>query len=563
MKYLEQLLDYFAKNATRAYLVVTNLILVIFAIWFSNVGLLPFKNLGDFVFFAALALVLGLYRPSWTFAFFIGTLALENINLAPESLGFSLRPYQFFGSITVISLLVQFFSKRLAFSLPKFRWVDAMVLVFVVGGFLSALFATNKGMSLKQAIVAVSFVVLYFLTRTYVQSFQDVKRIFPFFLSGGLVVLLYSIWQNLRFLIGAESFEVMPGRPNSTFTEADWLGMYLVFCLAVVLTILYKVRNKKQETMTKQIPNFKFQISKNDLYFVSCILYLVLTFIVLILTVSRSAWVGAVFVIIVFLKFILLENYAELGEGDRSRWKKMVNILKIQKWQWKKAGTQLLFVLIAFGVALLIAMPLTRFQIANRAVSTGGLQKITIACSGNQNIIPSPQKINNTEELEKYSCRHINLEDIENEKKLGNVIMEVYRPDPNVNIRAEIYQKSWQQIKSNPVLGIGWGNISEILGTDERGAGLNASNIFLEVWLGSGIFGILSFVVLLGYIILSAVVAFFENDKKNKNSTAILFLMAGWVAVVVPNLFNSGIFLGFIWVYFGIAVSLLAEKTND
>ena len=112
----------------------------------------------------------------------------------------------------------------------------------------------------------------------------------------------------------------------------------------------------------------------------------------------------------------------------------------------------------------------------------------------------------------------------------------------------------------HPVLGIGWGSINKILGTDERGAGLNASNIFLEVWLGAGLLGFLAFVILLGYILVASVFAFISNDDKSKNGTAIVFVMLGWAAVVIPNLFNSGIFLGFVWVYLATAISLLSKE---
>jgi len=38
--------------------------------------------------------------------------------------------------------------------------------------------------------------------------------------------------------------------------------------------------------------------------------------------------------------------------------------------------------------------------------------------------------------------------------------------------------------------------------------------------------------------------------------------MLGWAAVVIPNLFNSGIFLGFIWVYLGVAIGLIKKNGN-
>lgn len=552
-------------NATKTYLIGANIVLVIFAVWFSNVGLLPFKNIGDFAFFALLVLILGLYRPGWTFLFFVGTLALENINIAPESLAVALRPYQFFGFITIIALMVQFFSKRMAFSLPKFRWHDALVVLFVVGGFLSALGAVDKGTSFKQSLIALSFAGLYFLVRIYIQSFEDLKRTMPFFLNSGLIVSAYAIWQNVRFLNGKDSFEVMPGRPNATFTEADWLGMYLVFLLAVLFAMLYELIKKSSvishQSSNQQIAKMdpmtddRLLMTQDNIRRALLYVFLVLIFTTLILTVSRSAWIGAVVAVVVFLKFVLLVKLAETGNGAKNNWQKFLEMFKLNLWQWRNAGIQFLFVAVAFGGGLLISMPLTRFEIANRAVSTGGLQKITIACT--TGAVDVPVEIRNVSELAQYGCRHIDLEEIEKEKNAGSVVLEVSRPDPNVNIRAEIYKKAIAEIKAHPILGIGWGSIGAILGNDERGAGLNASNIFLEVWLGSGLLGFLSLVILLGYILIASIWKFIGGSGK---IVPIVFVIIGWTAIVFPNLFNSGIFLGFIWAYLGIAVSLLGER---
>ncbi|MDD5396782.1 MAG: O-antigen ligase family protein [Candidatus Moranbacteria bacterium] len=533
--------DQFFQNSTKIYLILANIVLVVFAIWFSNAGLLPFKNSGDFAVFAILSLVLALYRPGWAFALFLGTLALENINLVPGG-HIALRPYQFLAIVLIIALLVRFLGKKMPFSWPKLGWIDAAPIVFAIGGFMSALGASSRAVSFKQAIVATSFVALYFLVRIFVQSFDDLKKIAPFFLSSGLVVLAYSIWQNVRFIHGANSFEVMPGRPNGTFTEADWMGIYIVFLLSIVYVIVLYFQRVKSGIKVS-ILNFKFQIL-NEFSIIKLLNYLlsIVIFVVLILTVSRSAWVGAAVVVVGFLKFVLYDG----------SW-------RISQWQWKKMLLSLgnvVFVLIA-SLAIVFGFGLTRFQLGNRAVSTGGLQKITIACQGGiDNVVP--KNIGSVDELANYGCRHINLEDIEKEKSLGNVVMEVNRPDPNVNIRSEIYKKSIAEIKAHPFWGIGWGSISKILGTDDRGAGLNASNIFLETWLGSGLLGILSWLTLLLYVFVKGVAMFFKKNDETKIVSA--FVLLGWTAIVVPNLFNSGIFLGFVWCYIAAAVGLILEK---
>lgn len=523
-------------NSTKMYLILVNSVLVIFGIWFSNSGLLPFKNLGDFVFFAILSLILAIYRPSWTFALFLGTLALENVNLVPIEIPLALRPYQFFGLVTAASLLIQILTKRLAFPLPRFRWPDAIVVCLATSGFISALFSLNKGLGFKQSLVAVSFVMLYFLTRVYIQSFEDSKRVSLFFFSGSFIVVIYAIWQNITYLNGGNAFEVMPGRPNATFTEPDWLGIYLVFLLSIFFAVIYNLSKKTK------ITNLKFEILNLKFNYVINYVILTVAIVALILTVSRSAWVGAAFVIIGFLKLTLING----------SW-------NVSRWQWRNFSLQGIFIASILAISMLISVgiPLTNFQIFKRAQSTGGLQKITVACDAEDRLTPD-SIIANVSELAQYDCRHIKLEEIEREKTEGKKVFEILRPDPTVNIRAEIYRKSISQIKENPFFGIGWGSISDILGKDESGAGLNASNIFLEVWLGSGLLGILSFSVLLLYILIVSSMRFMNKNVDDK--TSLVFVILGWFAIVVPNLFNSGIFLGFVWAYLAVAVSLLAGK---
>ena len=540
--FIEKVINSLQKKTTKIYLILANIILVIFAIWFSNVGLLPFSNIGDFLFFVLLGLLFAIYRPGWAFVFFIGAIALENINLAPQSLGLAIRPYQLLGALIIIALIIRTVMKRLPLPakefFPKFKWYDALPIIFVLGGFLSSFSAINKTISLKQSVVALSFVALYFLARTYIQSLDDLKRIAPFFLSSAIVIALYGILQNIIFVHGGNSFEVMPGRPNATFTEPDWLGIFLVFLLAVVFAIIYYQDTKYEIRNTKYFLLVTGYWSSVTIVFISLIL-----------------------VTIGFLKIMLTNG-----------------LFKISQWNWKKFSQALinLAVAIIFSFVFIYAFHLTNFQIFNRAASVAGLQKITIACPsalGSEGYeLNSGDTIFNIADLSQYGCWHINLEDVEKAKLNNWRIVEVFRPDPNINIRSNIYQKSWQQIKQQPILGIGWGSISKILGTDERpariatqsvvggGTALNASNIFLEVWLGAGLLGILSFIILLGYIFIRSAIMFLDRKIEDKTVAALVIL--GWAAIVIPNIFNSGIFLGFVWVYLAIAMGLLAENNK-
>ncbi|EKE16308.1 MAG: hypothetical protein ACD_11C00020G0013 [uncultured bacterium] len=522
---LRQFIEKFQGNNVSLYLILVNVLLLFFAIIFFAVGLLPFKNTGDFIFFAVLAFLFALYRPGWAFLFFIGAIALENINVAPIVLGISIRPYQLFGALTIFAFSYLFLKKKIGFSLPKFIWIDWMIFAFVVFSFLSSFSSNHRGASLKHSIILASFAVFYFLIRIYVQSFSDAKKIFPFFLSSSLVVMLYAIWQNIRFEKGLFSFEVMAGRPNATFTEADWLGMYLTLVIAVIYATIFYITKK---------------YSEGRMFLAVSYLFLVLAYVALIITVSRSAWIGVAFITLVFLKIALTDG----------AWNFSV-------WQWKIFFKHLGLIVLALGLSLVIVymFNLTRFGFLNRIQSATGLQKITVACQNSQNT--PPEIIQNIEELSQYGCEHIDLEEIDEKEREGKIIREISRPDPNVNIRQEIYKKSLQTIKNNPVLGIGWGSIPVVLGEDEKGTAFNSSNIFLEVWLGSGIFGLLAFISVFGYIFVVSVKNILGNNGENK--IAATFALLGFFAIIIPNLFNSGLFLGVFWLYLGISIALLSD----
>lgn len=513
--YFQQFVNKFTK--TKYYLILANFLLVFFLILFFNLKVFPMRT-GDFIFLVLVYAIFALYRPGWSFLFFVGTIALENINLAPENLGIAIRPFQLAGGLTVFSLLLRYFLKRLNFQLVKLKWFDYLVGFFLFSGFLSSFSALDKSMAFKQSIILVSFGALYWLVRNYVQSPGDLKKIVPFFSGSSIVVIFYSILQNIRFKLGLNPFETMPGRPNGTFAEPDWLGIYLVMVLAMVYLAIYYFRNRKEQ-----------------MFFYA---YLIFVYAALIISVSRSAWLGGGFITLVFLKSILT-NFS----------------FRIRDWQWPDFLRKSIFVFgsLAISVIIVYVFHLTSFQLFNRMSSTAsGLQLVTVSCVDDFEI---PKKIENVQELKKYNCRHINLEEISKEKTDGKIIKEVFRDDPNVKIRSEIYQKSLAQIKAHPVLGIGWGNIANVLGKDERGSGLNSSNILLETYLGSGILGLVALISLLAFILIRSVWLCLKENSEIK--IIGLFGLLGLFGILIPNLFNAGIFLGIFWVWLGAVSSIL------
>ncbi len=546
ISYFKEIVKYVQVKSLQIYLILVNLLLIIFGIWFFNVSFLPFKSLSDFAVFAGFGLLFAIYRSGWAFLFFIGTIALENINLAPEILGVAVRPYQLLAILIISATLIKSAQKKNIVDFPKLYWPDWVILSFGFAGFLSVFTALEKGLALKQSIIALSFIGIYFLVRTFIDNFSDIKKIFPFFLSSAVLISFYGIWQNIRFAKGLESFEVMPGRPNATFTEADWLGEFLIMFLAVICAAIYYFSKKNDALIidsqilekAKKINFFRFANKQIIAYFA----ILTFIFVVLIMTVARSAWLGAIVVLVFFVKAIFLNSS-----------------LRSVNWQFKKASYMTLGIVTSFVLAIgfVKVFNLSSFELVNRAQSTAsGLQEITISCESEN--INLPDKIQNIDDLLMYGCKHINLEEIESEKERGEFVTTINRADPNIKIRSEIYAKSLNEIRKNPIFGIGWGSIGKVLGVDDRGSSLNASNIFLEVWLGSGILGLVSLIFIFGFILIKSLIMFFKEDEDKR--VLAVFLILGFFATVIPNLFNSGIFLAFLWVYFGIAISLLKSK---
>lgn len=494
-------------------------------------------GVGDFVFISILAICVALYRPRWMFLLFVSLVPLENIILSSGFLPIQLRPYQFTGAILAVAAIILWLVKRLNFKLIKPTWIDWLVFSIVPFSFLSIMNSPVKGVSLKNDLILFSFVVLYYLIRNFLRSKKDLFEAAFFFLGSNFVVLGYGFYQVLADKFGGRSFEVMFGRPNSTFTEADWLGIFLCFSLAVFFSGI----NYFETQFTKWKP------------IVYIMVFLNLT--LLVLTLSRSAWIGAAAIIFFYLLFSLFEKDKE-----------QIN------WTSRKFFSQVIviFFITAISLAAIHFGKLTKFDIFDRARSAAtNEQKITIAC-GNVSIIP--QIISSTDELAKYNCKFINLEEITLYKSQGMFVTEIFRKDPNVMTRSQIYKKSFEIIREHPILGVGFGTITQSLGTDERGAGLNESNIFLQVWAGSGIFGLLALIIILANLFIYSfrrlspicplnTLIGCPIVKDNFEKTLNIFIFLGIIALLVPNIFNAGLLMGLFWLGFAVIVSCTQNYT--
>jgi O-antigen ligase len=416
-----------------------------------------------------------------------------------------------------------------------FNFRDVLVVVLIVLSFVSLSKALNFSLTLKLNLVLLSFGMIYFLARFYLQEKQRKLEALWFFVATSLPILLFGIYQAVAYKMNWLDFQVFAERANGTFTEPDWFGIYLVFLAALIYWVKLYLFRTKNDTMIGV-----FEIRKVGQWVLN--VHLLLVILVLLLTVARSAWVG--FVALTATYFFCLFYQKRIFKLKRflgiSFWKEFLTM----------AWVGLLALLIVTGFRL------SNFDLMDRAGSSvSGLQEITISCEVGSMV---PERVTGVEELEKYDCQHIRLQEIQNEIQSGNEVKTVFRPDPNVEIRKNIYQTTWREIRENFWLGQGLGSSSEVLGTDSYGHGFNASNIFLEVWFSLGLFGLLVF----GWLFLDPIIKGF-GDISNKYKAGFglnsLLILTG-IALLVPNLFNSGIFLSILWVWLALGKGLVVEE---
>lgn len=504
-----------------------NVILLLISIFLYHFGF--FSQISFWVFLVMCLVVCGfaLYRPVMVFAIFVGLIPLEIINIAPDVIGISLRPYQLLVIAAIFGIVsILLFRKKIG---TLFRWniFDVVVVTLFFASVVSALINASSGGVIKQTVVFSSFCVIYFVTRFFVRTKKEVIALFPLFISSGVVVSLYAITQNILFSVNLFHLEVMPGRPNATFVEPDWLGVYLVFVFTVCLSYLY------YNAYHKHLWRF-FDIA---LYGATFLIMVAMT-----ITVARSAWMGTGAVAFVYFVFLITQKKYKLFA---------------RHFLWTSS-------LIFMSIVSVVIFQFTDFELDNRVESTKtGRQEITVACStpASRDALMRIGYVAHIDELVQYDCAHIDLEDIDREMSLGNYVFKIDRDDPNIAVRSDVYKKTIVAFAQQPIFGYGWGSSARIYGVDAAGTPLNASNIFFETAIATGVGGLIIICAFLLGVVCFAVVIMRTKSSMLDNSIA-LFGVLGIVGIVVPNLFNAGLFLGFVWVYFGM-VALMPKILHN
>jgi len=521
--------------------------------------------------------------PRQIFWLFLAVLPLENVILSTGDIPIAVRPFQLIGGVLVLVLILStiFKNKKIKFkllrptlpSLAIFRMeknpvknnkvylnpVDRLVVFLGVASLIGAQFAPDLVTSLKLSVVLFSFIAFYWVARNFTRNFKNLLENIWFFLVGADAVLMFGLYQKIAEKLGWASMQVMEKRINATFTEPNWLGAYLVFILALFLGVKYilKLLRRDNGCLGRAVQRFsEMRIGNWPMLKISQVvvnIYVLFIIAELILTVSRSAWLGAGVVLEVYILIVWIKD-------------SFVKSLRTGVYAAIKIGLVVL-VLNIFG--------LSDFHLANRATSSAsGMQKITISCQQNiaKEQINSGAKIASLQELSIYGCHHINLEDIEFEKQNGAVIKEVYRPDPSVEVRKDVYKKSWVEIKKHWLFGQGLGSSGFFLGKDNLGHNLNSSNIFLEVLLSMGVAGLMIFVLviltpfIIGLKLLQVKAGKYSNSPqadqqagKPKEVIAVFFMLT-FFAILIPNLFNAGFLIAFFWIWLAMIMSYLSTE---
>ncbi len=507
---------------TRVFFVILFL-LGVSGIILLNTGVFPI-TLSHALFYLLLLILFGLYRPSLLWQGLVFFLSFEILSVVSIVEGLEIRAYQFGLVALAVATAILWFQGKV--TPPVLRWFDGALLLLLLGAIATFFVRSLPMANGKDLIILASFAVLYALGRIYLQKKSEVQTFLATLLVSGSVVAGYAVYQAIALQNQWSHFMVMTGRPNSVLEEADWLGFFLGMVAIIALILFLRLKRWYQE--------------------VGVALLLLLFLVTLILTVSRSAWLG--FGIGVLGMVLLLGGEYVLGFIN-ARTQDIRTLLKLF------LGFPLLLVL---ALTLVIFFSLTPFALQDRFASTGtGDQVITVACT--EGAVP-PHTVATVEELPSYGCQHINLEERARFEQQGYFITEVERPDPNIAIRKSLYQDTWGILQKHFFFGLGWGESVKVFGTDGRGAGLNSSNLFLEVWLGSGLIGLIGILAFWLGIFWALVRRLIHKREMTEGFWLSVLVLALWLQVTVFNFFNAGLLSG-TCMAFVLLAAWYGEKT--
>lgn len=423
-----------------------------------------------------------------------------------------IRPYQIVTLILILLLAYQYLAKKITLSnltRPFRSPVSKLLAAYFIVSVISLANTPNLKGGIQETLVLLSFLVVYWLVMYFVKTSWDAKLVLYAFLASGLVAAVVALAQVVAFKAGLGLIEVMPGRPNSILPEPDWLGFFMVFVLAISISVKHIIKpdQENQSTLLYLCHN------KYSNTIVSILFYLTL-----ILAIARASWLAAIGIIAFYLFLIFI---------DKSN-------------PFSLAFTRGLYValLILISLGIIQVFNLTPFPLQNRFLSIITRQEIHA-------VVTDPE-----------TGKEISIEKnkINEYKNKGVEVREQKVKDINIVKRTESFTNMYDIVLRHPILGIGFGGLQEVFGQ-----GTNANNIFFEIWVASGVVGLVLF-ALVFYCIFREWLFFYLKKRNAQNQAYLFFIILGLIAILIPNVFNSGLLLGFFWVYLGLAANLLDNQ---
>jgi putative inorganic carbon (hco3(-)) transporter len=127
---------------------------------------------------------------------------------------------------------------------------------------------------------------------------------------------------------------------------------------------------------------------------------------------------------------------------------------------------------------------------------------------------------------------------------LRNRVLSIFamREDSSNSYRLNVWASTWRMIQDNGLLGIGPGNdtFKQVYGLYMIPGynALSAYSIFLEMWAEQGVFGLLSFLVLIFISLLRLVIVLF-SEKALSEKLLLIGLFSGLLGSVIYGVFDT------------------------
>lgn len=134
-----------------------------------------------------------------------------------------------------------------------------------------------------------------------------------------------------------------------------------------------------------------------------------------------------------------------------------------------------------------------------------------------------------------------------------------YSKGIGIEERLSSYHAAWSMIKEYPILGGGVGNFGPYASRgpyfQPKEGWAIVNNEFLEIWAEEGIFGLISFIILIFILILRSAKALILKNINSHLKTLLLGLFIAFLAILVQYQTFSTLYILHIWVLVGLLIA--------